>query len=225
MGQGAAAMRRAQIESEFKTKYAGQSPEWMKANQGLIDQQKAARFDELSAGDRHTNQTAIEGLKQQTDVQKTLNAAVLAGRDAMNEARLAGEQAAIRKQSADRGDINQTALDAELVKNEELFRLKQAETDLTRAASMDAARLYNDEAAAIRDAASAAREAGQPLSAMAIGQAQKAALDAYRESADKTTLSVGSLSDGFSVFFQQMARDTESAAQQVHTAWSVPSSR
>ena len=216
IGQGAAAMRRAQVEAEFKTKYAGQSPEWIAANQDLISKQKAARNSELSAGDGQKTSSALDSLKEQVSVQGMLNAALLAGRQAMDEARLANEQVAIRKQYADRGDDNQSALNAELAKNEELFRLKQTETNLSRAASMDAARIYHDEADAIRDAADAARAAGQPLSAMAIGQAQKAALDKYRESVDETTLSVGSLSDGCSVFFQQMSRETVSAAQEVH---------
>ncbi len=216
IGQGAAAMRKAQVDAEFKTKYAGQSPEWIAANQGLINKQKAARNAELSAADGQKNSSALDSLKEQVTVQGRLNAAILAGRKAMEESRLKAEQAAIRRQYADRGDTNDTALNAELAKNEELFRLQRAETNLSRAASMDAARIYHDEADAIRDAAEAARAAGQPLSNMAVAQAQKAAMDSYRESVDKTTLSVGSLSDGFSVFFQQMSRDTESAAQQVH---------
>ena len=216
IGQSAAAMRQAQVDAEFKTKYAGQSPEWIAANQDLINKQKAARNAELSAADGQKNTSALDSLKGQVSVQEMLNSAIISGRKAMEDSRLASEQAAIRKSHSDRGDSNQGALDAELAKNEELFRLKQSETNLSRAASMDAARTYHDEAEAIRDAADAARAAGQPLSAMAIGQAQKAALDRYRESVDETTLSVGSLSDGFSVFFQQMSRETESAAQQIH---------
>jgi hypothetical protein len=188
----------------------------MAANKDLIDQQKQARYAELSAADANRNQTAIEGLTQQIDLQKALNAAVLAGRDAMNESRLASEQAAIRKSFADRGDTNQTALDAELARNEELFRLKQSESDLAKAASMDAARLYNDEATAIRNAAQAARDAGQPLSALRVSQAQKEAWDSYRDSIDKTTLAVCNVGDGVRVFFDQMSNETTSAAQQIH---------
>ncbi len=216
IGQGAAAMRTAQVESEFKSKNAGQSQEWLKANQGLINQQKAARMTELSAGDAHTDVTALDSLKQQVSVQTLLNAAILAGRDATNQAHLASEKAAITKAFRDRGDTDQSALDAQLAETERLFNLQQSGGDLQKAAAMDAARLYNDEAAAIRNAAAAAREAGQAINQMQLKAADKAAWDTYLSSVDKAALAVGGLSDGASVFFQQMSRDTVSAAQQMH---------
>jgi Lambda phage tail tape-measure protein (Tape_meas_lam_C) len=216
MGQSAAAIRKSQVDAEFATKYASSSPEWMKANQALIEQQKAARTNELAAGDNSRNTATLDSLKQQVHIQLLLNAAILAGRDAMNQARLAGEQETIRKSYADRGDNNKTALDAELAQNEKLFKIKNTEADLNRAAAMDAARTYNDEISSINAAAAAAKNAGQAISQMQIQAADKAAWDSYLESIDKTTLAVGDASQGVSAFFREMGRETQSAAQQVH---------
>jgi hypothetical protein len=216
IGQVAAATRKAQVDSEFTTKYAGASPEWMKANQDLIAQQRAARTSELAAGDKGKDTAALDSLKQQVSVQTLLNAAILSGRDAMNQARLEQEQGAIRESYKSRGDTNEAALQAELAANEKLFNLKNSEADLNRAAAMDAARVYNDEIASINAAATAARNAGQAISEMQLKAADKAAWNSYLESIDKTKLAVGDMSDGVGTFFREMGRDTTSAAQQVH---------
>ena len=188
----------------------------MAKNAAPIDSQKAARRAELSANDTKSDTTNIANLTQQVNVQKMLNTAILAGRDAMQQAHQVADEAAIRKSYADRGDTNTTALDAEIARNRELSTLKQAESALTRAASMDAARIYHDEAAAIREAADAARSAGKPLSEMAVSQQNKAAWDSYRESVEKTALAVGSARDGVAVFFEEMQNKAGSSAQQVH---------
>lgn len=216
VGQGAQAVAQAQVDSESTLNNANQSPQWIKNNKALLDQQKAARLSELSAANTHTDASALDGLTQQLSVQKLINAAILAGRDATNQARLASEQAAIVNAYNGRGDHNDAARDAELAANEKLFNAKNKEADLTRAAGMDAARLYNDEAQSLQNAASAARDAGQAINEMQLKAANKANLDQYIASIEKVNLAVGGMSDGFSVFFEQMARGTESSAQQVH---------
>lgn len=65
--------------------------------------------------------------------------------------------------------------------------------------------------------AAAARNAGRALSDMQLSAANKAAWNSYLESIDKVNLAVGNAGIGVTTFFQQMSRDTQSAAEQVHT--------
>jgi len=216
IGKNAAARRSAQVEAEFKTKTTGMDPDWLRMNQDLINQQKTARASELSAGDRQKDSSALDALKQQVSVQEMLNSAIAKGADAREAANLAAEQMAIRQNFADRGDTDQTALNAELAANKKLNEEKRKQSDLDAAVGMSPSLVYQDQADRLKAIAKAANDAGISISKMQMDAASKANWDSYLESINKTTLAVGSASDGVAVFFRQMANQSESAAQQMH---------
>jgi hypothetical protein len=216
IGQGSDAVRTAAIKANAAKRDADKSPEWKALNPGMIADMDSAFAKQYDASNKGGSTTALAGVQAQINAQLMLNGAIMQGKRAREEAALAVEQDAIRRQHADKGDTNQSALDAELASNEKLFRLKQAEANLSRGASMNPFAVYREQADALEDAANAARAAGAAISDMEMQAAKKANLDAYFASVEKTVLAVGSASQGVSVFFNEMARGTQSAAQQVH---------
>jgi hypothetical protein len=215
IGKGAAAVRQAQIDSQINTKYANASDTFKNSDEGKakIAAERIATANELAAADANTNKQALTGVQQQIDAELRLNAAILQGKDAKEAATLANQEAAIR---ADYGNRGSAGVEDAVAANKELYEAKKKQSDLERAASMNPAIAYLDEVQALKGVAKAAQEAGVAVSDMQMKAADKANWESYLASVDKTTLAVGNASDGVSVFFKQMARDTESAAQQVH---------
>ena len=217
IGKGADAVRAAAIAANAAKRDTGKSDEWKQQNavrRSVDDVAFGMNYDRTNAG---TAQTSLKSVQDQINAQLILNGAITQGTHARQEAALAVEQEAIRSKYSQRGDTDQSALNAELIANQRLFDLKQQEANLTRAMSMDPTNGYREQARALEDAASAAKEAGIAISYMQTAAANKANWNSYLESVDKTTLAVGNASQGVTLFFNQMARDSESAAEQVHT--------
>jgi len=217
IGEGADIVRAAAVAANAAKRDAGQSEEWKQKNAVARSVDNVAfgmNYDRNNAG---TAKTSLKSVQDQINTQLILNGAIAQGTRARQEAALAVEQTAIRTKYSQRGDTDPFALNAELAANQRLFDLKQQEASLTRATSMDPINGYREQAKALEDAASAAKDAGIAISYMQTAAANKANWDSYLESVDKTTLAVGNASEGVSLFFNQMARGTESAAEQVHT--------
>lgn len=216
LGAGAAAVRAAAIAANAAKDDAGKSDEWKQKNAVLRSTRDVTYGMQYDAANRGTDKSGLLNIQEQINAHVSLNKAILEGKDAREAANLANEQAAITKAFHARGNIDDDALNKELEANQKLFESKKQQSDLQRAASMNPAQIYQDEAKAIQDAADAARDAGNAISDMQIKAANKVAWDAYLASIDKTTLAVGDATQGVAVFFREMGRDTISAAQQIH---------
>ncbi len=217
IGKGADVVRAAAIAANAAKRDAGQSEEWKQKNAVARSRDNVSfgmNYDKANAG---SDALALTSVQAQINAQLILNGAIVRGTQARQEAALAVEQEAIRSKYSQRGDTDQSALNAELVANEKLFALKQQEANLTRAMSMDPTNGYRAQATALAAAAAAAKDAGVAISAMQMAAANKTNWEAYLSAVDKTTLAVGNASDGVSVFFREMSRGTESAADQIHT--------
>ncbi|WP_263377695.1 phage tail tape measure C-terminal domain-containing protein [Granulicella paludicola] len=217
VGRGADAVRTAAIAANAAKRDANQSEDWKKLNAGLRADNDKAFSRDFDATNRNADAQALSSVQAQIDTQLRLNSAVMQGQTAREEAAHAEEQANIRRKYADRGDNDAMGLLAELDANQRLFELKRQEANLSRAASMDPAAAYRDQVEALNDAADAATRAGQAINSMQMAAANRQAWQSYLDSIDKTTLAVGSAGQGMSLFFNQMSRDSESAAEKVHT--------
>lgn len=218
IGKSAAAVRQAQIDSELNTKHVGDSDTFSKSDQGraALAAERIARSKELAAADAQGDKQSLDGVQDQIDAQMRLNGAIMGGEAARRAANQANEESAIRSSFRSRGDDdNGAAANAAVAANRQLIQLKEREADLDKAASMDPARVYREQTAELERVSQAATAAGASISNMTKSAADKANWDAYLESIDKTTLAVGDAGDGVRVFFNEMARNTESAAQQV----------
>ena len=216
IGRTADARLQAEVDANSLKQDAGTSPEWQRNNVAARQQRDQAYALTLKQKMAEFDVMALMKANEQLSVQEMINSAVLQGNDAREEAALKAEKFGVQQDFRDRGDTDTGALDARLTALDKEYAAKKKLTDSTRAASMNPAQIYLDEAAAIRDAASAADQAGNALSTVQIAAANTAAWKNYLEAVDRTTLAVGSASDGVSVFFRQMSRETDSAALQVH---------
>lgn len=219
VGKSSAEVRRAQVESQINQKYANASDVFKNSIEGQaqIAGERAALYRSMSAQDAQTDKQNLANVQEQINAQMRLNQALLQSKAIRDAAALSTQQDEIRRQFSERGDTNSQDLKDALDANQRLFETKQKQSDLERASSLvNPAKAYQDQAQAIRDAESAAREYGIALDEMQIKAANKSNLEQYREAIDKAKLAVGGLTDGVTVFFDQMNRDTESAAQKVH---------
>jgi len=217
IGKGAAAVRAAQMAAAAAQRDQGKSKDWAAANSGLLKTNDDATQAVKDQSNDTTDKTNLLGITRQIDAQKLLNAAIMQGKEAREQAAQTNEEQSLRNAYADRGDKDKDgSLESQLAMNKELFNIKKQEAALESARAMNPAAVYQEEAMALERVAKAARDAGQAVDTMQLAAASKRSWDEYLSSVDRVNLAVGNLGDGVGTFFRQMARETESAAQQIH---------
>jgi hypothetical protein len=211
------AMVKARVAQEMQKAYGNG---WEKDPSTALDaEMTASRIrDDMNKANAVDDAKSIDSSRHQVAAQESVNAAILKGADAQRDAAVANEKAALTAEFHTRGDTDTAALKEQLDLIDQRDEAERKSGDLQKAASMDPTLKYQEQKKSIQDAVLAAQEFGHALDYREVLAANKQAWLDYKAAQDKAILSSGSMTDGLRVAFDQMARDTESAAQQMHDA-------
>ena len=221
IGKSAQAMQdaavAAQVNQEMQKAYGNG---WSNDPSKAADAEKRASDikKEINAANQLADRGTLSNLDQQLAAQSALNSAILLGAEAKRQAAIASAQSAIRQDFADRKDTDAASMQAQIDLVREKSDAEKEANDLEHAASMDAASRYREQRQAILDAVAAAEKFGVAVDYREVLAANKQAWLEYNEAQDKAILASGGAVDGLRVALSQLARDTESAAQQMHDA-------
>lgn len=216
MGKGAEAVRAAQSAANAAQRDQGKSAIFTAGDsQGRAVNDAAAQALKDQAN-QTADKTTILNLAREANAQKVLNAAILQGTRAREDAAQANVEAAMVNAAHDRGDTDNVALTEQIALSRQLFEIKRQEADLQKVHDMDPAAVYKQESEDLARVTNAAIAAHEAISGMQLAAADQKNWDSYLNSIDSVNLAVGSAGQGVSTFFARMSRDTESAAQQVY---------
>lgn len=174
---------------------------------------------DANATNLEASNKSIATSQRELEAQNRLNDAILRGSDVRREAQVDSEEAAVRQDYADRGDTNQTAMQAQINLIRQKSDADKVASDLERASSMNVTLRYQEQTKQIQDAVLAAERYGQSIDYTQVLAADKEAWLQYVEAQDKAILATGSMLDGLKVALDQMGREVESSAQLMHDAF------